>query len=275
MNDYKPDEIEIPRLLAHARLNKVLLGVLRKLDLRGKDRYLEELKYKRYLAGVKLVTNLLNDVDYALYKFRRPIDHVSVDIDVLVSSDDINRAVKRLLSKGFRVVVIEPYTATLKYGGIVVDLYTYPAFAWAIYMDAKKILREHVEEIDVDGVRVQALTREAEVVIALAHALYKEHIYLILDHLTISSWLNRKAVSLAYEFDLVEELKYVLNLNDMISKGLVEAPCRIPLGYVMRAYARLFVRNKLFRGTVMNILKYLMSEKSGRIVLWKLTRTSY
>ncbi|MEM2297866.1 MAG: hypothetical protein QXH10_10635, partial [Ignisphaera sp.] len=203
------------------------------------------------------------------------VDHVSVDIDLLVSSNDISRAGKRLLAKGFEVVVVEPYTATLKYGSIVVDLYTYPAFAWAIYMDAERILKDYVEDIAVDDIYVRALTRDAEVVVTLAHALYKEHIYLISDYFVINSWLNKGAILVAYEFNLIDELRYFLTLNNMISRGVVDAPYRIPQGYVTKEYVKLFAQNNLFRGTATNIFKYLLSERSGRIILWKLTRKSY
>jgi len=52
--------------------------------------------------------------DYALYKFRRPVDHVSVYLDILVNARDIPRAVKSLRERGFRVLVPEPYTVTME-----------------------------------------------------------------------------------------------------------------------------------------------------------------
>jgi hypothetical protein len=63
-------------------------------------------------------------VDYALFKFRRPIEHVSVDLDVLVGGGCVGRAVRALKSIGFEVVVSEPYTITLSRRGFTVDLYT-------------------------------------------------------------------------------------------------------------------------------------------------------
>ena len=60
------------------------------------------------------VVRALKGVDYALYKFRRPVDYVSVDLDILVNARDIPRAVKPLQERGFRVIVSEPYTVTME-----------------------------------------------------------------------------------------------------------------------------------------------------------------
>jgi hypothetical protein len=41
--------------------------------------------------------------NYALYKFRRPYEHVSVDLDIHVRVEDVLRAVRALGYRGFRV----------------------------------------------------------------------------------------------------------------------------------------------------------------------------
>jgi hypothetical protein len=42
---------------------------------------------------------------YVLYKFRRPFEHVSVDLGILVGVDDIPKDVKALIHRGFKVAV--------------------------------------------------------------------------------------------------------------------------------------------------------------------------
>jgi len=92
------------------------------------------------------------------------------------STGDIPRAVEALRERGFRVIVSEPYTFTLRRGSFVADLYTEPSFAWVVYMDRGKLLREYSEEAEVYRTRTRALTREAEVAVVATHAVYKEHL---------------------------------------------------------------------------------------------------
>jgi hypothetical protein len=77
----------------------------------------EERRYRWFVENTVEVVEALEGVDYALFKFRRPVEHVSVDLDVLVDSGFIGRAVKALKSLGFEVVVSEPYTITLSRRG--------------------------------------------------------------------------------------------------------------------------------------------------------------
>ena len=135
---YKPREDELWGLAEVARLNKLYLAFLRSVDcgVFWRERVVEEARFRRYMRSVVDVVGALRGLRYALYKFRRPVDHVSVDLDVLVHVDDVSRAVARLRSRGFRVVVVEPYTVTLRRRGFIVDLYTYPAllglFTWMV-----------------------------------------------------------------------------------------------------------------------------------------------
>jgi len=109
----------------------------------------EEARYRWFMGNAAEVVGALSGagVEYALHKFRKPLDHVSVDLDVLVRADDAPRAVKALVRRGFGVAVSEPYTVTLARRGFVVDLYTNPSFAWVVYMDGEGLLRCCVEEV--------------------------------------------------------------------------------------------------------------------------------
>jgi hypothetical protein len=44
----------------------------------------EEARYRWFLRNTVEVVNALRGLEYALYKFRRPVEHVSVDLDILV-----------------------------------------------------------------------------------------------------------------------------------------------------------------------------------------------
>ena len=75
------------------------------------------------------VVKALKGLSYALYKFRKSVDHVSVDLDNLITRSDALRAVRALRERGFKVISLEPYTVTLARRGFIVDLYTHPSFA--------------------------------------------------------------------------------------------------------------------------------------------------
>ncbi|MEM1510846.1 MAG: hypothetical protein QW096_13345 [Thermofilaceae archaeon] len=179
------------------------------------------------MAEVIRVTKALRGLDHALYKFRKPVDHASVDIDILVRYEHLLKAVKALVGIGFRVEVLEPYTVTMVRGEAIVGLYTHPSFAWIVYLDGEHLLEE-VETIEIDpvGVEARALTVEAEAVATIAYAVYKEHVYLLSDYYVTREWLNTKALGLARELKAEEAVETALRLNEQIEKGLVEAPIK-------------------------------------------------
>jgi len=106
------------------------------------------------------------------------MDRISVDLDIIIGSKDIYKAARLLREKGFEVIVYEPYTITLARKGFIIDLYTQPSFAWIIYSDGEKLLKEYSEEIMIDNAVARALSIEAETAVSAAHAIYKEHMVL-------------------------------------------------------------------------------------------------
>jgi len=91
------------------------------------------------------------------------------------------------------VISPEPYTVTLVRRGFIVDLSTHPSFAWVMYMDSYKLIREHSSDMELWGTTVRGLSREAKVAVAAAHAVYKEHLVLLMDCLVVWRWLSTKA----------------------------------------------------------------------------------
>jgi len=86
------------------------------------------------------------------------MDRISVDLDIIISSKDIYKATRLSREKGFKVIVYEPYTITLARKGFIVDLYTQPSFAWIIYSDGEKLLKEYSEKIMINNAVARALT---------------------------------------------------------------------------------------------------------------------
>jgi len=273
----KPSPGEVLGLAEAARLNKLYLAFLRAVrDMLPDEWASEEEKFGRFIKGCVEVAEALRGLRYAFYKFRRPVDHVSVDLDVLIHVDDVWRAVRRLSGRGFRVVVVEPYTVTLRRGDFIVDLYTHPSFAWAIYMDGLKILREYSEEFELEGVKVSGITREAEVAVAAAHAIYKEHIVLLIDCITAWRWLTKRAMRIAEELKAKGALETLIETCRMVGEGSIETPYKLPAPLLLKTYAEKTATDSIFRATAPNILRYIAKHRDpGRAILQRLTRKSY
>jgi hypothetical protein len=274
---YRPGSAgEAARLAERARLNKLYLAFLRALGGPKEELVREEARYRWFLGNAVEVVSALRGLEYALYKFRRPVEHVSVDLDVLIERGCVARAVRALRDRGFRVAVAEPYTVTLERRGFIVDLYTEPAFAWVVYMDGGKLLRECSEDVELAGVPARGLSRGAEVAVAAAHAVYKEHMVLLMDCLVAWSWLDGEAWSVAAECGVEAALVELLRACRLVAGGLAEAPFRLGLGALLRVYAGKAVRDPAFRATLPNALKYLLSRgDAGARVLARIARRSY
>jgi hypothetical protein len=274
---YRPSGAgEASRLAERARLNKLYLAFLRALGGPKDELVREETRYRWFLGNAVEVVNALRGLEYALYKFRRPVEHVSVDLDVLAGRGCVARAVRALRDRGFRIVVAEPYTVTLERRGFIVDLYTEPAFAWVVYMDGGRLLRECSEGVELAGVPARGLSRGAEVAVAAAHAVYKEHLVLLMDCLVAWSWLDGEAWGVAAECGVEAALEELLRACRLVAGGLAEAPFRLGPGALLRVYAGKVARDPFFRATLPNALKYLLSHgDAGARVLARIARKSY
>jgi uncharacterized protein YqgQ len=274
---YRPDHYEALRLANVARFNKLYLSYLRSVkDVLGEELSREEARYRWFMNNVYEVAKVLKGFEYVFYKFRKPADHVSVDLDILISSKDIYKAVMLLREKGFEVIVYESYTITLARKGFIVDLYTQPSFAWIIYSDGERLLKEYSEEIMIDNAMARALTIEAETAVSAAHAIYKEHMVLLIDCLTIWRWMNKKVWDIAYELGIEKSVEKTIEICNLVRRGLAETPYRIDMATMLDAYIDKIFRDPLFRSTLLNILKYLVKrENIGTIIINRIKRKTY
>ncbi|MEM0253530.1 MAG: hypothetical protein QXK78_03110 [Candidatus Bathyarchaeia archaeon] len=272
--DIAGDSIE--ELAELAKLNKVLLGFLRRVGYRGPLRIMEESLYRRYMAEVARVSEALRGLDYAFYKFRKPVEHVSVDIDVLVRYEHLLKAVKALAGMGFRVEVLEPYTVTMIRDGTIVDLYTHPSFAWIMYLDGERLLEEtETIKIDSTGVEAKALTKEAETIATAAHAIYKEHMYLLTDYYVTKQWLNNNALKLAKELNAEEAIHTSLKLNTQIEQGLAETPIKLNPAQTAKILTTKFTKDPNFRATSINTIKLATKKRTMQQLISRIRRKSY
>ena len=268
--------ISIDRLIEHARLNKVLLHFLRRLDIQGDIREREEHRYRVFKESLMELNNILcgSGYEYAFFKLYKPIEYVPADIDILVSDRDATRVAKELLRRGFSLEVLEPYTVTLIRGRLIVDLYTYPSLGNIAYLDGQRLL-EYRTWVDLDGVEIVSLETPAEAVVNVAHSIAKEWIYTLNDYYTVSRWLDSRALDLCRELGCIYEAGYALTINRMIEEGIIETPFKIPNIFRLRLWGMKFIENPLTRGTSIKSISRLSDRRFGKLILSRLTRGTY
>ena len=119
------------------------------------------------------------------------------------------------------------------------------------------------------------MTREAEVVVASAHAIYKEHMVLLLDCITAWTWTNKRTWGITLELRAQRALEELLKACSMIREGLVEAPYKLKPHIILGAYTEKMIEDPVFRATVPNMLKYITTRRAGAQILARLRRRSY
>jgi len=140
----------------------------------------------------------------------------------------------------------------------------------------RSFLRCCSEEIEVGGIKANALTKEAEVVVAAAHAVYKEHMVLLIDCLTAWAWTNRGVWSLAEELGAIKTLETLHSICKAIEAGYTEAPHKLSTATTTRILIEKLVEDPMFRATAINIVKYIIKHRDiGTRILSRVLRRSY
>lgn len=271
----KVDEEVLREALKVASSNKVLLHFLRALDLRGSVRWEEEARFRKFLRDLSDVVKALEGLDYLFIKLMKPVVYVPSDIDVLISRKSLKVAIGRLKDRGFKVEVMEPYCITFKSSNsTILDLYLYPTLANVIYLDARRLF-EHAFNADFYGLELPTLAPHAEALLSASHAIYKERIYTLNDYLTVSKWLTVESICLAKEVKCEQAIEVANLINELVAKGDLSLPYKLPLPYWFTSLIGKAVRDELTRASLRSLLKSLRDRRVGRQILSKLTRISY
>jgi len=264
----------IDELIKIAARNKILLQFLRVTQLDEKLLLLEEAKYRKFLENLALTQETLSNLDHIFIKLRKPVAYVPSDIDILIPRKLISKAVHRLMEKGFRIEVAEPYCITMTRREAIIDLYIYPTLGGMIYVNTDKLF-EYKEAIEFNGIEIYTLSPSAEALVTMAHSIYKERIYTLNDYITVKKWMSKKTIRLAEELSCEDALKVAMNLNRKIRLGLLETPYKIPLPLWLALLMRKFRRDSLTRATSVGMLKTLTNKRAGKLLKSKLTRETY
>ncbi|ADI31954.1 hypothetical protein [Staphylothermus hellenicus] len=268
------DEEDLEKCIDIAAKNKVLLHFLRTMNIDGDIRVRRENMYKEFLRSLRLVANALKDIDHVFIKLRKPVKYVPSDIDVLLRRRDIGKAYNRLRSLGFKAEVVEPYTLTVTRGSIIVDLYVHPTMGDIIYIDGEKLI-EYRENGFFEDIEIPVLEKPVEALIVAAHAVYKERIYTLNDYMTIKMWGSSKTVRLAKDFKCLDAVREALSINDMVGRGDLILPYKIPLNKWIILFTRKIFSDNVTRGTILRTSRALRDPRFGKMVKSKLFRETY
>jgi len=170
----EPDD-DLAPLLIHAGKNKILLHMLRALNIQGSLRERQELGMSKVIEVVQALSKLLKDYNYAFFKLVKPLSYVPADVDLLVDASQAWRVSHEIMGLGYRVAVKDPYCLTLTKGDSIIDLYVHPSLGGAIIIDSQRLL-EYSCTMEFNGVEVKSLESYAEALVASSHAVYKERI---------------------------------------------------------------------------------------------------
>lgn len=272
--EHHNSNLDLDRLVEHARKNKVLLHLFRVLDIEGPERNREEDRYAATIRVLRLVAQALKGLNYSVFKFFRPVAYVPADIDLLVSQTDFSKVLGALRELGFTPVVKDLYCITLMKGQHIIDVYVHPSFMGVALMDGEDLLG-HTHSVDVDGVEVVVLEPYAEATVVAVHAVMKEAIYTINDHLTLKKWLTQKTIKMAQNMNCFAVIKQALKISREIELGLIEAPHKISPPTWLKLLSTKFVLDPRMRATSLNAMRFLANPRLGKLIISRLTRESY
>jgi len=263
-----------PFLVEHAIRNKILLQLLRTLDINDSLREKQEKNYATIIEEVERISHALKGLSYAFFKLTKPISYVPADIDVLVGHEHVHEATKRLMSLGYKVVSKGSYCITLEKSSTIVDLYQHPTIGDIAYMDGQALL-QHSKPTEFNDIEINSLEEYAEALVSASHAFYKELIYTLNDFFTIKKWATKKSHDLAELLNCKPALNFALRLNSMIEKGLLETPYKLSLPIWLALMLHKLYSDSLTRATSPRILHVLSNPRGRGLILSKITRTQY
>ena len=254
--------------------NKVLLEFLTILNIGGSVRVEQETRLSQTIVAARVLARCLDGLNYAFFKFVKPVKYAPADIDLIVGMEDSFSVVKRIESLGYRVVVAEPYCATLVKGVSIVDVYVHPTIGGIVYLDGAKLLR-HVQTVEFNGFKIPVLEPYVEAVVACAHAVYKEKLFTLNDYFTVRNFVTLKSRKLAKELNCQYAIDFVLSLNNKIENNLLSMPYSFPAPLWFTVLLQKVFSDNLTRATCPKILQALADKRAGTQITSKLTRETY
>lgn len=273
--DVSKYSIDPKQCIKIAERNKVLLEFLARTEIDDDMRIIEEKRFHTFLTYLGMINGLLNGLNFMFIKLVKPLRYVPSDIDILIDFNDLKEAYSRLSKVGFKIDVIEPYTLTLKDSrNYVIDLYIQPTIAGIIYMDGSRLFQFKTIR-KFYGLTIPVPSIEAETVLVIAHAVYKERIYTMNDFITIKEWMTQKAVNLAEEFKVIDGVKEVIRLNEMVSSRKIDLPHKIKISRWILIGLNKILHDGLTMSSLAKSYHIIKDRRFGYMVYSKLFKSTY
>jgi len=239
-------------------------------------------KHERIMEKFVQVSSDLESlgVDFAIFKSLKPYPTTTVDIDIIIF-DELNEACKGLLGKGYALLGYGPESVTLKDpdGVVGIDLYNEIALSKFVYFD-KEYLRRFKVKVNLNEFgEVITLSKEADLLVTILHAVMKEWMFTIADYLTITYQLKDITFNalerMALETFCSKAFYLAIGISNMLYKmvngeNLVKLKENRVLGFELgRLYRNNFkLPHKLHQLTVLQVLlERLHNGKSRRSVI--------
>ena len=273
VNGAKPD-VNLDLLLTHAGKNKILLHLLRALNIQESVREQQESGIRKVIEVVQTLSKLLKNYNYAFFKLIKPISYVPADVDILIDESQAKKAAHEIMHYGYTIAVKDPYCITLTKGDSIIDLYVHPSLGGAILINGQRLL-EYSCIMEFNGVEIKSLESYAEALVAASHAMYKERVYTLNDYFTVRDWADERTFQLAEELKCKSALRLAIKLNEAISKGLVETPYKIPLRIWANLLIQKILKDPQTRSTSKNLVVALGSKRGLKLLISKFMRESY
>lgn len=161
------------------------------------------------------------NVSYALFKTLKPFPYTPSDIDVLLKSNESLQAVaKTLTANGCIPLDKDNYGMTLfsPRHRMNIDLTTQIAVSGLVYV-SKKLVFDHLCEVEVNGASVQTLKAPVELLVVAAHSLFKEQTYTLSDYYTFAMFARhwKEAAKLAGIFHLEHAFEMALKMTRQVT----------------------------------------------------------
>ncbi len=265
---------EINSLIELASKNKVLLHLLRVLNIHDPLRESQEKAMRNIVKTVEILSKVLKGYEYTFFKLVKPVSYVPADVDVLVNANQIGRVAKEVMGLGYMLIVKDPYCITLTRGDSIVDLYMQPSVGGAIFVDGQRLLN-HTRIAEFNGVELRTLEPYAEALTAVSHAIYKEQIYTLNDYFTIKKWATGRSFRLAEELSCRQALELSVKLNRLIEDGFIETPYKLPPPLWLTIVMHKLLEDPLTKATLTNILGKMRDPRIGRLLTSRLSRQTY
>jgi hypothetical protein len=199
--------------------------------------------------------------------------YVPSDIDLLVKREQMDVLLRALQHLGYRPTVVEPNCVTLE-GKAIIDVYINPDVLNIPYMRGEKLLEFAVME-EVDGVKIKKLRKEAEVVMVLSHAVYKEQIITLNDYYTTKFYVNSECVRIAERFNVSNAVAYSLRAFRNMELGNVEAPVKIPAWQATKLFLTKIVEDPLSKRFLPYVCLKLFDRRAPMLIKSRLFRRTY